>query len=377
MDGINHSEAMKLRATTESLAAEAQLIAASPAIAALMDATPICLLILNQHRQAVFANQHALKLLQWTAQDALGKRPGELFHCVHAVEGGHGCGSSEACTVCGAAHVIQASQLGATSVSECHIHGRDVTESMDLRVSTSPIQLDGAEFILVTLQDISHEHRRRNLERIFFHDLLNSVGALTGYAQLLDGAGPDEMDGLRASILAMADNLAEEVRAQSDLLAAENGALQLRIEQANSRDVIERLVAQYRSHSISRGRGIVIGRDLAAIDFRTDLRLLRRILGNMLKNALEATHIGDSVTVTCEASGSEQLIFSVSNPQWIDRDTQLRIFHRAFSTKGTGRGLGTYSMKLLGEKYLKGEVHFHSTPSTGTTFSLIISAEPR
>jgi sensor histidine kinase regulating citrate/malate metabolism len=44
------------------------------------------------------------------------------------------------------------------------------------------------------------------------------------------------------------------------------------------------------------------------------------------------------------------------------------LFRRSFSTKGRGRGIGTYSMKLLGEKYLKGRVWFTSSPNAGTTF---------
>ena len=55
----------------------------------------------------------------------------------------------------------------------------------------------------------------------------------------------------------------------------------------------------------------------------------------------------------------------------IPPEVQARIFQRSFSTKAArGRGLGTYSMKLLGERYLGGEVSFVSTPETGTVFSI-------
>lgn len=47
-----------------------------------------------------------------------------------------------------------------------------------------------------------------------------------------------------------------------------------------------------------------------------------------------------------------------------------QIFNRSFSTKGAGRGVGTYSIKLLGERYLSGKVSFTSTPDEGTTFSI-------
>jgi sensor histidine kinase regulating citrate/malate metabolism len=48
----------------------------------------------------------------------------------------------------------------------------------------------------------------------------------------------------------------------------------------------------------------------------------------------------------------------------------LQIFQRSFSTKGAGRGLGTYSIKLLGERYLHGTVSFASSAEQGTIFQI-------
>jgi sensor histidine kinase regulating citrate/malate metabolism len=46
-----------------------------------------------------------------------------------------------------------------------------------------------------------------------------------------------------------------------------------------------------------------------------------------------------------------------------------RIFQRNFSTKAqAGRGVGTYSMKLFGEKILGGKVSFTSSREDGTVF---------
>jgi sensor histidine kinase regulating citrate/malate metabolism len=50
-------------------------------------------------------------------------------------------------------------------------------------------------------------------------------------------------------------------------------------------------------------------------------------------------------------------------------EVQLQVFQRSFSTKGAGRGLGTYSMKLISERYLQGCVSFVSTAPDGTVFS--------
>ena len=41
------------------------------------------------------------------------------------------------------------------------------------------------------------------------------------------------------------------------------------------------------------------------------------------------------------------------------------------SAKGEGRGLGTYAMRLLSERYLKGHVSFTTSPLAGTKFHAI------
>jgi sensor histidine kinase regulating citrate/malate metabolism len=53
-------------------------------------------------------------------------------------------------------------------------------------------------------------------------------------------------------------------------------------------------------------------------------------------------------------------------------EVKLQVFKRSFSTKGKGRGLGTYSIKLLTEKFLKGKVYFISEENFGTEFTIEI-----
>ncbi len=88
----------------------------------------------------------------------------------------------------------------------------------------------------------------------------------------------------------------------------------------------------------------------------------------MLKNALEATSKGGEAVLSAEADNN-YVYFNVKNKCFIPRDIQMQIFQRSFSTKCKGRGLGTYSMKLLGEKYLKGRISYKSSEDEGTVFT--------
>jgi sensor histidine kinase regulating citrate/malate metabolism len=94
------------------------------------------------------------------------------------------------------------------------------------------------------------------------------------------------------------------------------------------------------------------------------------VLTNMLKNAFEATPRGGKVTLQCQLEG-DSLRFSVHNPGVIPEETAAQIFRRSFSTKAeSGRGLGTYSMKLFGERILGGKVSFTTSQQEGTVFTI-------
>jgi signal transduction histidine kinase len=116
--------------------------------------------------------------------------------------------------------------------------------------------------------------------------------------------------------------------------------------------------------------------NISRIDDRTTLvtdpHLVDRILVNMVTNALEATAPDGEVRVFVELGGNS-VTFSVWNRRHIPEEHALRIFSRNFTTKdGLGHGLGTYSMKLFGEKVLGGMVDFSTSEDEGTTFRLTL-----
>jgi hypothetical protein len=93
---------------------------------------------------------------------------------------------------------------------------------LDLKVTATPIVLEGERFVVLALEDISQAKRLELLQRVFFHDVANTAGCIMGYAQMLAESGePDEMIGQR--LLRMCAQLGEEVSAHRDLWAADLG----------------------------------------------------------------------------------------------------------------------------------------------------------
>jgi signal transduction histidine kinase len=247
----------------------------------------------------------------------------------------------------------------------------DGERALDLLVTATAVEVSGRRFTVAMLQDIGDRKRLDVFTRAFFHDLLNTAGAIAGYAQFLaemERGAPFESECYRR-IGNLSTQLIDEIQAHRDLVEAEAGALAIQVQAIDGRDVLERLAADYAGLPCAAEKKIVIGRVWDG-DVHTDLRLLRRILGNMLKNALEASASGETVTIELIGCGAT-LEFHVHNEAVMPPEVQMQVFHRSFSTKGEkGRGIGTHSMKLLAERYLGGQVNFVSRAGEGTTFCL-------
>jgi len=232
---------------------------------------------------------------------------------------------------------------------------------------------------MVTFSDISDLKRRTALERIFFHDILNTASSFRVYLDLLRRGGTTE-DGRRNlldRLSAVCDTLEEEIQGQKIMLSAENGTLQTQRNLIESHSLAHQLTRQVEGLEIAQGRTVVIAPFSERFSFVSDDALVKRILGNMLKNALEASPEGAVVSIGFRRAGEAGAAFSVHNPSCMDREVQLQVFRRFFSTKGADRGLGTWGMKLLAEEYLGGHVTFSSAPGEGTMFTLTLPLKPR
>lgn len=350
------------------------LIFSSGTMREVLDLVDVPLLIINTNRQTVFLNKRLRRLLgDKPIETMLGRRPGDLFNCARAFETSGGCGTSESCAFCGARASALAGLAGREASQESRILGRDPdsgrTVAHDIHVSSKPLDRNGERFAIITFQDISEQKRRRALERIFFHDMLNTAGNLIGIVDLMTARDRGELhDELEMFNLA-AMQIIDEIRAQKLLMDAESRELVIRPECLYSRQFLDSVLHLYSVLNVARNRRIEIDPKAEEVCLESDATLLRRVLGNMIKNALEAVREGDTVTISCRADGDSPL-FSVHNPGQIDKKARTQIFMRHFSTKGNDRGLGTYSIKLLGEDYLGGKVWFESSQDRGTTFYL-------
>ncbi|HEX9080110.1 MAG TPA: PAS domain-containing protein, partial [Desulfuromonadaceae bacterium] len=196
---------------------------------ALMQATPDYVLLVNHKRQIVTANRNVLNVSGATTPESLlGKRPGEAFNCIHTNDTAEGCGTGTYCSVCGGMQaVLDCLEAGTQTVRECHVTlNNDEQTAVDMVTVATPIMIDGMEFIVLVMRDISSEKRRELLERVFFHDVINTAGGIYGLACML-AEDEDMSEQVRREhrnwLVELSEKLLDEIRNQRKLLAAEKG----------------------------------------------------------------------------------------------------------------------------------------------------------
>ena len=344
---------------------------APPLLHAFLDALPGLVCVLNGQRRIVYANR---ALRGESAGTVPGRRPGEALRCLNASAPGGGCGGSAPCAACGIRAAIAQAEEGRAASGEGRVPRASRAEGLDLRVWAAPLRERGEQFTVLAALDMGDEQRRRAMDRLFFHDVSNAVTGLRGYIELLADAPAEEWSEMRGEMERLARRLAVEIRVRNALLAAECNEICAHTEPVMSRRVLEDLSRDYAAHPLAVGRRIVVDSRSRDVRVRTDRLLLRRILECMLTNALEACPPGGTVTMGCGAAG-RRVEWRVRNPGRMTRSAQRHVFRPDFSTKGPGRGLGAYRMKMLGERCLKGRVSF-TTSSRGTIFRLRCPAEP-
>ncbi len=358
------------RVTLEVVQQQAKKIHASLPGVAILESLVNEVLILNDRRQIVFSSKNLEKYVpEGLRSELLGARLGEACACQHSAEHEAGCGLSEACTQCGAFQAIMFGLAGAKTQRECRLTRivNNQPEALDLLVCASPLEVEGEKFVICSIQDISQEKRLQVLERALFQDLVDSAAAVLALSQRSKPGMTEDPEVQVEALKSGMQEVMEHVYAQRDLRAAESGDLRPQPVQLNSLSVMANVAAFYARHDFASGRRLVISPDSNGADMWCDRALLRRILGHLIRNALEASGNGDTVTVGCGVVEG-RVRWWVRNRASLSRETQLQVFHRSFSTKGSGRGIGTYSVKLLTERYLGGRCGFESTEREGTLF---------
>jgi PAS domain S-box-containing protein len=255
-----------------------------------------------------------------------------------------------------------------------------------VEISLSPVQSAEGPLVVAAVRDatvrrdmeqglIEANRAKSRLLAAASHDLRQPVQTLTLLNQAaLRHAGPNArlVDILRQQQRAL-DTISQLLASVLDVSKLDSGALKPAVIDCVIGDVLDRLRSDFEPLADEKGVRLVI--EPTAEGGRTDPELLRRLIGNLLSNAIRYTAKG-RVQVACEAKGPEVAITVRDTGIGIPRSEVAKIFDEFYqvdrgSQRPEGLGLGLSIVKRLAH-LLGHDIRVESVVGEGTAFTVTL-----
>ncbi len=344
-------------------------------IHSIVEAVHSIVLIMNLKREIVYANSYAAQAFDnVNLMDLIGKRPGDVFNCIHSKEDGRGCGFSLSCPSCTALKLfIRALETSSeiTDAAELLIEKGEQRVFRNLEIKVTPFDVESERLFIISVIDNTNKNLLNDLENTFFHDVVNKVSALRGYMKLIQQENQMLNQEEYTFLEVVLNDLMDIIYMQRKLVDLNGGKNVLHVEKISAQAIFK-----YLEHFFSlvddkyKGR-LIKSSNFEDILFSTDEVLIKRVLINIVKNALEESIKGEKVEFGVKRLNTDFFEIHVHNRKQIPNEILEKLFDEIVSTKsGSYHGWGTKSMKLIGETYLKGTIDIHTNEDFGTSVSI-------
>ena len=225
-------------------------------------------------------------------------------------------------------------------------------------------------------------HQMRQFSADASHELQTPLTILKGEMEvaLRLQRSPDEYQRVLRSGLEEIDRINHLVAGLLLLARADAGVLRLDLQPLALKDLLQEVCEQMRV--VADDRSINLHSNLPApVIVRGDREHLRRLLLNLVDNAIKYTSTGGSVTLSLQSDNDWASLMISDTGIGLSRDEQQLIFnrfHRATDTRSRderGVGLGLSIARSIAEAH-GGRVHVESAPGKGSTFTVLLPANP-
>lgn len=239
--------------------------------------------------------------------------------------------------------------------------------------------------LLLIRQEAAKEHSRfqadklrEDVEQITRHDIktpllgvLSGITYLEGYTTL-DPEQKELLDDMRHAANTGMDLISRSL----DLYKMETGAYEYAPADVNILSVCRRVADDLAD--LARQMGVTMevlfgDRPLTredALNLSVEENLFYAVLANLVKNGIEASEFGDTVSMRVAADG--EFSVAVHNRAPVPEAVRTHFFDKyATAGKRTGTGLGTYSARLMVE-VMGGRIDMDSSEEGGTTVTVAL-----
>lgn len=264
---------------------------------------------------------------------------------------------------------------------------REMLESMVLQ-RTKQLRSKQAELEKKNKMLVKQIHERRTaemirdeVERINRHDLKSSLNLVIGYPELLLNGDPLTADQRKyiKRIASAGYRMLDMIQFHLDMFKMEQGIYHLKTMKIDLVDLMtsleEEMALQLNQSEVSLSIQLD-GREIEGMEelhLTGEGMLLRTMFRNLIKNAVEASNPGDTVSINIQKGPPVKV--SVKNSIAVPEEIRERFFDKYVTNgKEDGTGLGTYSALLIAKTH-KASITMHTEKSYGTKVTAEFQAE--
>lgn len=224
------------------------------------------------------------------------------------------------------------------------------------------------------------EQLKSNFLSLVSHDLKTPIARIQGNAELLlrDDTLAERAKKNLSAIIATTEQMSDYVEAVLDLTRIESAKVPVVKVSRDINETIREVIEEKRF--LAQEKNIELREDLEPLfSIRYDVRLMRRVIANLLENAIKYSPPNTAVTVSTRDEKDGVALSITDQGYGIPLEEQPKVFDKFYrvaspatpTTKGTG--LGLYLVKYFVELH-KGLVRLQSQEGQGSTFTVSLPA---
>lgn len=257
-----------------------------------------------------------------------------------------------------------------------------------LVVETLAVRIDwqGEKATLVSMRDITERKRveqmRENFLSLISHRLKSPVvGIMEAIDNMLEGFAGTLTDKQREYLLVMQDNVKTKFDMIEDLLTVmqlETKGETVRIGDTVLADVVEGAVQKFRPEIEKKGLSLDLKKMDKQLIVRADAKKLKKVIQNVLHNAIKFTHEG-AITIRTESEPGRINLMIEDTGRGMSDAVLESLFSRDANKQSlmdarTGMGFGLYMAKKF-MQLQHGDIVAASTPDRGSCFAIQIPVQ--
>lgn len=220
------------------------------------------------------------------------------------------------------------------------------------------------------------QQQREDFVATLTHDLKTPILAANRAIKLLmeGDFGPVEESQERVleTIYQSNDAMYKMVQTLLDVYRYDSGVKTLSMTQANLSEVVAQMVSELRPLAGSRGIGLEMSVPETAKPIMCDIAEIRRVVQNLLDNALKFTGSGGKILISVDHEDGRTEVSVKDTGKGISEEDKPKLFQRFWAAASSGRyyastGLGLYLCRKIVE-FHGGRIWVDSTIGKGSTF---------